>query len=89
MTAAQRENFRLALLSVAHANGSRYGLPVASFALFARRFGFDEAPAIGERELDYLTDKGLLAEVPKPISPEVRAWRITAAGRDFLAGKDE
>lgn len=80
--------FREALLSVADANGSRYGLSVSSFTLFARRFGFQETTQTTERELDYLTDKRLLAEVPKAISPEVRAWRITAEGRDYLAGNE-
>jgi hypothetical protein len=35
--------------------------------------------------LQYLVDKSLLTAVTKTISPENPAWRITAAGRDFLA----
>ncbi len=81
--------YRQALLAVADANGSRFGLTAPTFTLFARQFGFEETTPVAERELDYLVDKGLLAEVPQTISPEVRAWRITATGRDFLAGKDE
>jgi hypothetical protein len=38
-----------------------------------------------EAELLYLEDKGMVARSPKIISPELRAWRITAAGRDYLA----
>jgi len=38
-----------------------------------------------ERELQYLEDKAQVAQVLKGISPENRAWRITAAGRDYLA----
>jgi len=34
-------------------------------------------------ELIYLADKGLVAALPKLISPENEAWRITAAGRIF------
>jgi hypothetical protein len=33
-------------------------------------------------ELMYLKDRNLICEVPKPISPELRSWRITADGRD-------
>lgn len=88
MKSADRELFRHALLEVAEANASRYGLPGEAFGLLARRFGFGGiARAEVEAELVYLTDKGLMAEVPRLISPEVRAWRITAAGRDYLAGE--
>jgi hypothetical protein len=38
-----------------------------------------------ESEMLYLTDKGLAEETTKILSPENQAWRITAAGRDFLA----
>lgn len=38
-------------------------------------------------ELRYLADKGLVAPVERVISPENRAWRVTAAGRDFYAKK--
>jgi DNA-binding PadR family transcriptional regulator len=36
-------------------------------------------------EVDYLADKGLVAAEAKVISPEVKRYRTTAAGRDFLA----
>jgi DNA-binding PadR family transcriptional regulator len=36
-------------------------------------------------ELQYLADKGLVVAVEKPVSPEMAVWRITAAGRDYLA----
>jgi hypothetical protein len=36
-------------------------------------------------ELQYLADKGMVATVNKSISPENLCWRITAAGRDFIA----
>lgn len=85
MTASQRELFRHALLEVAEANGSRYGLTAEAFALLVARFGFRPGKGEAEMELGYLTDKGLLAEVPKVLSPEVVAWRITATGRDFVA----
>ena len=86
MTAPSREQFRQALLEVAEANGSRYGLPTDALRLLVRRFGFSVGAREVEAELSYLSDKGLMAEVPKAISPEVPAWRITAAGRDLLAG---
>lgn len=35
--------------------------------------------------LSYLADKGLIVDGQKFISPEVKAWRITAAGMDEFA----
>jgi hypothetical protein len=89
VTHAQRETFRHSLLEVADAAGSRYGLPADAFRLFAVRFGFRVGSDETSAELSYLTDKGLLAEVSKLVSPELPAWRITAAGRDYLAGRHD
>ena len=36
-------------------------------------------------ELAYLEDKELAKPIAKLLSPELRAWKITAAGRDFFA----
>jgi hypothetical protein len=86
VNASQRETFRHCLLEVAEANGTRWGLGAEAFAVLVRRFGFPTVtPAETERELVYLADRGLLAEVDKAISPEIGAWRITATGRDLLA----
>jgi hypothetical protein len=37
-----------------------------------------------EEAIHYLARKGLIEEVPKPISPENRVWRSTSAGIAFL-----
>ncbi len=85
MTAEQRELFRLALLRVAEANDTRWGLLAQAFAIHANQFGFSAKLDETMRELEYLEEKGFLKMPGKNISPENRAWKITAAGRDELA----
>jgi len=36
-------------------------------------------------EVQYLVDKGFLRAAEKAISPENKAWHVTADGRDWLA----
>jgi len=84
----QRELFRLALLRVLAANGSRFGLTHAALAAHVVRFGFRPVEAEVGEEIAYLADKELVADLRKVLSPENRAWRITAAGRDHLALND-
>lgn len=87
MTAAEREQLRLTLLWSLEAGAKlRFGIPTGRLAMQARAEGFsavtsDEVTA----ELQYLVDKGLVVQVQKEVSPEMTAWRITAAGRDHLA----
>lgn len=86
MKPEQRELFRRAILEAADANGSRFGLTAGALRIHLTPFGFPAAAVEDIRtETLYLADKGLLAEVPKMVSPENRAWRITAEGRDYLA----
>lgn len=85
MSTEERELLRLAILRVMEANRTAFGLPAPALGLQLWRFGFQVDPAELAVELDYLLDKGLLALKEKFISPENRAWRITAAGRDFIA----
>jgi hypothetical protein len=86
MTLNQREQLRLSLLRFLEENPTRYGLPAVLLWQFARAEG---RPKLTEEtlavETQYLEDKGLILSVVKTISPENRAWRITAAGRDYLA----
>lgn len=86
MNADQREIFRSALLRVLEANHTQFGLTALSLAIHVGAYGF---PGQGEDvvrvEVQYLEDKGFAAPVHKNISPENRAWRITATGRDELA----
>ena len=86
MNAEQRESFRIAVLRVLDANATAYGLVLGVLGPLMARFGFREVRATQlERELIYLQDKGYALSIDKAISPENRAWRITAAGRDYLA----
>lgn len=81
----QREQVRLTILRYCE-SADQFGLAAALLLQFIRSEGFrglttDRLHA----ELVYLADKSFLVPVAKPISPENHAWRITAAGRDFLA----
>jgi hypothetical protein len=81
----QREQIRLSILRYCEA-ADQYGLAATLLHQFLRNEGWRGLTAERlELELVYLADKSFLAPVLKPISPENRAWRITAAGRDFLA----
>ena len=87
MKGQERELFRLALLRVLEANQTRFGLGAAALAHLASMYGFARLTEEQVwREIQYLEDKGQVAGVDKAISPENRVWRITACGRDYLAG---
>jgi hypothetical protein len=89
MTSDQKELFRVAVLRVFAANKTRFGLGLPAVAHLATLFGFtDVAPEETAEAVEYLEHKQLLAEVPKTISPENRAWRITPAGVAFLDERD-
>ncbi len=86
MQAEQRELFRLAILRVLDANNTRFGLGRSAIAHSMVLFGFSSPKTDDlDSELQYLEDKTLIAQSLKGISPENRAWRISAAGRDFVA----
>lgn len=87
MNPAQLETFRTAILNVLdERGGERFGLNLTAIGSFLTQYGFRNVPREQiAAELQYHCDKGLVAVVGKLISPENRAWRITAAGRDFLA----
>lgn len=87
MNSTTREQLRLSLLRLLDAAaGNRFGMQVGLLRQMAIAEGFGE---VTEREvaaeLEYLKDKGLADWQSKPISPENRVWRITAAGRDHFA----
>jgi hypothetical protein len=86
MNPSQRELFRTALLSVLEANDTKFGLRAEALERHVNMFGFHHPgfEAI-ETELRYLKDKGFVLPLDKAISPENQTWRITAAGRDWLA----
>ena len=86
MTNSQRELSRIALLRVLEANETRWGLIAIVLAVHAGAFGFRGLGAeLASAELRYLQDKGFVTAAPKEISPENPTWRITAAGRHWLA----
>jgi hypothetical protein len=81
----QREQVRLSVLRYCE-SADQFGLAASLLLQFLRNEGFRSlTPERFESEMLYLADKGFLVAVDKPISPENPAWRITAAGRDFLA----
>lgn len=86
MTSPEREQLRLSLLRFLGDNPTRFGFNAALLLQMARNEGRSGlARENVTAEIEYLADKGFVAAVEKPISPENRAWRITAAGRDYLA----
>ena len=86
MTSTQLELYRMALLRVLEANETQYGLSAPVLAVHVATFGFRGLGAdFAAGELRYLEDKGFVRPPPKAISPENQTWRITAAGRDWLA----
>lgn len=85
MNAEELELLREAILRVLAANKTPFGVPIEAVRLRVYHLGFSVDRDQLLPELDYLVDKGLVALKDKTISPEVRAWRITAAGRDYLA----
>jgi len=86
MTALQIEQTRWSILRYC-ASAERFGLTEGLLLQFLRSEGLRKLTAFQlSAEITYLADKGLLRGIDKLISPEVAAWRITAEGRDFLAG---
>jgi hypothetical protein len=82
----EREQLRLSLLRFLDNNASGRGMSTGLLLQMARSEGrprliTDDVDA----ELQYLADKGLIAQVSKAVSPEIVLWRITATGRDFQA----
>lgn len=83
LTSEQREQVRLSLL--------RYGLggftaPLARQYLISEGFGPIPLDLVNA-EIQYLADddKKFLRPESKAISPEVKKWKTTATGRDYLA----
>jgi hypothetical protein len=79
------ELFRVCLLQQLRAVAPA-DLPVGTLVIGAQAQGFAAASAETVRsELVYLLDKDLVVVPERIVSPENKRWRITAAGRDFLA----
>lgn len=86
MTPQETEGLRLTLLRLLSSNRTSFGIQNTLLLALAKAEG---RPTLNihevSAELGYLEDKGLVARVPKPVSPELALWRVTAAGRDFMA----
>ncbi len=78
------ELFDQAILQVLEANNTRFGLTAQAIGTFARAYGFAPEEKETLDRLEYLAGKNLAAEVPKIIDKSFRAWKITAAGRQYL-----
>jgi hypothetical protein len=81
LNASQREQLRLTILRLC-LDPLRPGLLLA----YLRSEGFARLQAEQlDLEMTYLADKQLLTSANGPVSPELKHWRTTAAGRDCLA----
>ena len=81
----QREQLRISVMRYCE-SAAQFRLSAGLLLQFVRNEGFRSLTSTQlNTEIRYLTDKAFLAAVEKPISPENEAWRITAAGRDYLA----
>lgn len=85
MNADLREQLRLAILRHLAGNPTRFGLGTPLLLQILKAEGLRCEAADLEAEIQYLQDKGLVAEITKTLSPENRAFRITATGRDVWA----
>lgn len=88
MDKTAREQARIAILrylDTAADASPRFGIPTAVLRQHLVSDGFVAESQATEALLAYLEDKGLVTKTAKAISPEMVAWRITAAGRDEYA----
>lgn len=89
MTATEIKLLRESILRVLDANSSiRFGLSAQALCVHLVPFGFRIVAPEAERQLDYLSGAPLehVAIIDAGgFSPEVRTWKITTRGRNFLA----
>jgi len=76
------EAFDRVLISILRDNNIRFGLGIHAIRAFAHPYQFRGADAEFVDRLEYLTEKGLVLEVPKTVGSN-RAWKISDAGRRF------
>lgn len=90
MKTIERENFRIALMSVAAANRSRFGLGVPHFKLHVANLAYEDVTNEDvERELEWMAERELLDEVPNSLSPGNRLWHLSEKGQAILKAKNE
>lgn len=83
MSPEERQNVRIILLLCAAK--APQGLTIELARVWLRGRGVEATVEEIAAEIAYLVDKDFMKPVEKRLSPEIRAWRITADGRDFLA----
>ena len=57
----------------------------AALKVGAKVGGFDIDDKQLDDGLDYLVGKGLVAQIGKTVSPEMKRWKITSDGYDYAA----
>ena len=83
-----REQLRLSVLRYLDRASGRFLYESLIRELISADFGGQISGEAVHSEMLYLRDKGLVRNPTpdeRPISPEIRSWTITAAGRDFWA----
>jgi hypothetical protein len=88
MKISDREQLRLSILRHldAQAEASGRGMGERLLFEFIRAEGISDLSIENvQADLRYLEGKGLVSVDGKLISPEIRTWRITSAGRDEYA----
>lgn len=80
-TPEQREIIRLSILRYTQVNA----LSLAITRAYLGAEGFILSREAVAAEIQYLKDKKLLVADEKAVSPEVKLYRATADGRDYLA----
>ena len=85
MTKEKTQLIRESLLRLLEAAPNN-GLPLTTLGLGLQSRGLRDLDDDTIRaELQYLVDAGFVIRVKQEISPELAPWRITKAGRDYLA----
>jgi hypothetical protein len=80
-----KEVFRNSLLKILDGNRARYGLGVMALQANLIRFGVTAAQEAEVLDgVGYLTEKGLIEEVPRLVNRENRTWRITTRGIAYI-----
>ncbi len=83
LNSSQREQLRLTVLRLC-----LDPLRPSLLLCYLRSEGFTRLQAEQlEIEITYLSDKKLITSTNGPVSPELKYWRTTAAGRDCLANQ--
>lgn len=84
MSPELKEQFRQEIIKQLAAIGP-VGARAVQLKVGVRSAGFAPSDAEVDAALDYLAGKGFVAVKDQSVSPEVKRWKITAAGTDYAA----